>query len=328
MAQTTLEAFAEFDDNLKLDPGQRDEAQKVHNEITAVLQANKVIVGAFLQGSFARKTMIPPLRDVDKIVILHPDLVGLSPDQVMDRIERALGAAYPGVAFSRSRHALKIDFGPSSFYFDTVPAWETDGDADDDVLIANRDTGGWDRSNTRELIRVVAERNSETVGVWIHQVRMAKQVIKNLLDGVIPGLHVESWTFIAVAERLPHDEALAQVLETSAARLGSTYFEPTGVDRISDRLAPSIVVEAKPVLQRAARQAREARCLADAGDHDAAIAIWRELCGECFPAPRAQAATQALATAFLGGSITSNGRVTSSTAGAQLTRPVRSWRPQ
>lgn len=326
MAQTTLDAFGEFDENLKLDPGQRAEAQRVHNDITAVLVANKVIVGAFLQGSFARKTMIPPLRDVDKIVILHPDLQGLSPDEVMDRIEEVLRAAYPGAVFARSRHALKIDFGPSSFYFDTVPAWETDGDADDDVFIANRDTGGWDRSNTRELIRVVAKRNSATGGVWIHQVRMAKQVIKHLLDGAIPGLHVESWTYIAVTEQLAHDEALTRALETGAERLGTSYYEPTGVDRISDRLKPSIVATTKPVLQRAAEQAREARRLADAGDHDAAIAIWRALCGDCFPAPAAQDTGQALSQAFHGGSITSTGRVASSTAGAQQARPVRSWR--
>jgi hypothetical protein len=125
---------------------------------------------------------------------------------------------------------------------------------------------------------------------------------------------------------MDHDEALTQILETGAELLGGTYFEPTGVDRISDRLKPSIVANAKPSLQGAAEQAREARRLSDSGVHDAAIAVWRALCGDCFPAPAAQEAADALSRAFQGGSITSTGRVVSSSAGAQLALPGRSWR--
>lgn len=325
MPKTTNDAFFEYDENLKLDPDERAAAQEIHNEITAVLIDKRLIVAAFLQGSFARKTMIAPLRDVDKIVVLHGDLDGLSPEEVMDRIEEAVRIAYPDVVFDRSRHALQIDFGEDSFYFDTVPAWESDTD-DDDVMIANRETGGWERSNTRELIRIVAERNQATGGVWIHQVRMGKQVIKHLLDGIVPGLHVESWAYIAVAEGLDHDEALARILEHGAQLLGSIYTEPTGVDTISDRLKPDVIATAKPVLEDAARRAREARDLADAGDHNEAIRIWHELCGDCFPAPDPQDAATALSRAFQGGSITSSGTVATSRAGVQPAKPSRSWR--
>ena len=47
--------------------------------------------------------------------------------------------------------------------------------------------------------------------MWIHQVRMAKQVVKHLLDGIVPGLHVESWAFIAVTGRMTHDAALTRM---------------------------------------------------------------------------------------------------------------------
>jgi Second Messenger Oligonucleotide or Dinucleotide Synthetase domain len=324
MPNTTHDAFDEFDENLKLDPDERAIAEKVHNEITALLIDKRLIISAFLQGSFRRKTMIAPLRDVDKVVILHPDLDGLDPDEVMDRLQEVLRIAYPDVTFKRSRHSLEIDFGPDSFYFDTVPARETDTD-DDDILIANRDTGGWDPSNTRKLIRVVAERNQETDGVWIHQVRMAKQVIKNLLNGVIPGLHVESWAYIAITSGIDHDEALTTVLETGAALLGGTYTEPTGTETISDRLKPDAIATAKPVVEGAARRAREARNLTDAGDHNESIRIWHELCGDCFPEPAAQDAATALGRAFHGGSLTRSGTVTTSTAGAQPIKPTRSW---
>jgi hypothetical protein len=325
MTTTTADAFEEFDEQLKLDPVERSAAQDVHNAITALLLRAGVIVSAFLQGSFARKTMIAPLRDIDKVLILHPDLQDLTVDQVMDRIQAEVAEVYPDVTFDRSRHALQIDFGEESFYFDTVPAWESDTD-DDDVLIANRETGGWDRSNTRELIRVVAERNDDTDGRFVHEVRMGKQAIKNLLDGIIPGLHVESWAFIEIIEPLDHDEALTRILEAGGRLLGQTYTEPTGVDAISSRLKPDVIETAKPVLEDAARRAREARALTDAGDHNEAIRIWHELLGDCFPEAVAQDDAEALRRSFQGGSITSSGTASSTAAGKQASRPGRSWR--
>jgi hypothetical protein len=54
------EAFEVFDEKLKLNPIERAGVIRLHNEITAVLVAAGVIVRAFLQGSFARKTMLGP----------------------------------------------------------------------------------------------------------------------------------------------------------------------------------------------------------------------------------------------------------------------------
>jgi predicted nucleotidyltransferase len=323
---TTAEAFDELDENLKLDPDERRGAEELHNEITEILKKAGLIVLAFLQGSFARKTMIAPLRDIDKVVVLAPSMKGLSPDEVMTRIQNVLSAHYPDAVFERSRHALKIDFGEATFYFDTVPAWETTTDDDDDVLIANRDTGGWDRSNTRELIRTIAERNQETGGFFIHEVRMGKQAIANLLDGIIPGLHVESWAYDVIEQALPHDEAVARIIEAGAGLLGGPYYEPTGVDMISTRLKPDVIAVAKPVLEKAARDARTAVELAAAGDHNGAIAVWHQIFGNEFPAPAAEGEEATLRRAFSGASVTPAGTVSTSRVGRQTAQPVRPWR--
>lgn len=321
--RTTTQAFDLFDENLKLDPKERAAAEKCHNEVTELLRSVGLIVYAFLQGSFARKTMIRPLRDIDKVVVLDPALLGLTPDEVMDRIQAVIAVHYPAVTFRRTRHSLQVDFGPTSFYFDVVPAWETATD-DDDVLIANRETGSWERSNTRELIRVVAERNDETNGRFIHQARMGKQAVKHLLDGIVPGLHVESWAYIAIEDSLAHDVAAARILETGARLLGGRYFEPTGEDLISAKLKPDVVEQAKPVLARAAADARLALELAAEGKHEAAIKIWHAVFGDDFPAPSA-ADVAALRASFLGAGVTAAGRV--SQAGRHKPKPTRSWRP-
>lgn len=328
-ATPIIAAFDEFDEALKLDPGERLRAERVHNEITEFLTGAGLITSAFLQGSFRRKTMIAPLRDIDKVVVLHESVRGLSPSQVMDGLEAMLRGRYPDATFDRTKHSLKLDLGSDSFDFDVVPAWETPSD-DDDVLIANTEPEPgeepWKRSNTRTLIRVVSERNQATSGRFVRQIRMAKQVIKEHLDGLIPGLHVESWAYLAVTGPMPHDEALAAILTTAADVIGGRYFEPTGVEAISERVDPQDVDLARPILQDLARRADEARRLAAAGDSTEAQRVWAVICGDLFPAPPAQSAGDALNAAFTGGSVTSAGSVSTTPAGAQRSRPTRSWR--
>lgn len=328
-ATSTDEAFAEFDEALKLDPDERARAERIHGEIAELLIGKGLATSAFLQGSFRRKTMIKPLRDVDKVVILHESLRGLNPSVVMDRIEQVLSLEYPSATFGRTRHSLKIDLGPKSFDFDVVPAWESETD-DDDVFIADTEpvagSDGWMRSNTRELIRVVAGRNQETGGALIRQIRMAKHVFKEQLDGVVPGLHVESWAFLAIVEAVPHDKALAMILRNAADRIGRHYDEPTGVDRISDRLDTAVVDAARPILLLLASRAAEARVLAEAGDHVEAVRVWREVCGDLFHEEPAQSVSDALGRSFNGGAVTSAGTVSATPAAAQRSIPARSWR--
>jgi len=319
--RTTTSAFDEFDGNLNLDTGERLQAQDTHKKITDLLLTAGIIVYAFLQGSFARKTMIAPLRDIDKVVVLTNRFRGWHPNAVMDEIQRVLAAAYPEATFDRTRHSLQMDFGPTSFYFDIVPAWETES-TDDDVCIANRDTGAWDRSNTRTLMRVVSDRNGDTNGRFIHQIRMVKQVVKNLLDGAIPGLHVESWAYLDITTSMPDDEAAARILATGARVLGQPYHDPTGVDLISARLKPDVIFRAKPVLDQAAADAARALTLAAEGRHEAAIAIWHRIFGDEFPAP-SDSDLSTLRASFLGTGITAAGRV--SPIATQRTQPVRPW---
>ena len=324
-------AFDEFDAELNLDPDERKRAQEIHNDMTALLRRAGIIDGAFLQGSFARKTMVKPLRDIDKCVLLPAgrwDELSAAggADLVMDEIEACLMAQYDGlVAFERSRHALKVTFFEESFTFDIVPAFETDGDSDD-VAIANRDTDVWQVSNTRQMIRVVQERNDATGGRFIHQVRMSKHLVRNLLDGDLPGLHVESLAHVVITEELDHAVAIEKLLSIGAQLLCGEYPEPTGRETISRKLKPDVRMRAQSCFMTAAGRAGEARRLAEAGDHGAALVIWAALFGEPFVAPAPQSAEDALAISFAGGSITSAGTVSPTQAGRQPARPARSWK--
>jgi Second Messenger Oligonucleotide or Dinucleotide Synthetase domain len=327
--RTVASAFARFDQELLLDPNERAAAEKMHQEITAEMLSARVIVDFFLQGSFARKTMIAPLRDIDKVVILAPGWANLQttaggPDKAMDLIQNVIATKWPAATFDRTRHSLKVDFGENNFSFDLVPAFETTTD-DNDVEIADRKTGGWRRSNTRRLIAVVQERNEECGGRFIHQARMVKSFVRNLLGDEFPGLHAEAIAYVAITTTMADADAVAAVLSTAVVALRDGYYDPTGVDRLSDRLDPNLRQRAKAAFLRASEGAQEALRLQWAGDQLAAIRLWSTILGAPFPDVAPQSVDQTFRIAAAGGSITTAGTASSTSAGRQESRPTRSW---
>lgn len=340
---TVASAFDEFDDNLKLDPDERQKAIDCHNEIRDILNAEDYTVDAFLQGSFARKTMIKPLRDIDMIILIHPDLhryvgeqtrVGFrtgahgGPLKVMELLKAALEPHYPSATFSIGRHALTIDFGDGGFKFDVVPAFDTEEGPNADVLIANTETEGWERSNTRQIIADVAERNQDCNGRLIHQVRMIKHVVKYnspIGDGFF-GLLGESITFHAVTESLSHAEACAAAFESGADMLEAGKVpDPTGEDNLYLKLDAATAITAQRHFEQWAERAQAALDLAADGDEQGAVAIWHEIFGDEFPAADRQSEAEA-AKLWQGGAPTVAGVISRDRDRRPVAPPSRSWR--
>ena len=327
----TLDAFGQYDSALNLDPGERLRAQEFHNELTAALKFDGLISTAFLQGSFARKTMLKPLRDIDKVVILHGDFSHLQwqpsgAQIVATLIETALCRHYPNAHLSRNRHSIQLDLGEDTFSFDVVPAFEAD-DGTDDVMIMDLGHDGlsssWKRSNTRCLIEVVRERNELCEGSFVHQVRFVKHWIRTQHDGVIPGLHVEAIAFECITEHLDDEMAVERILVCGARLLGPVfeYCDPTGVDYLSKKLDPAAreiacraFVEAASIANNAVRHAQQ-------GHFDKANTLWYSIFGNPFPRP-GDSEKSYLRSLAVGAPVS-----TGISFGPQVTRPVRAWRP-
>lgn len=317
------ERFEALDDNLKLDNGERDRAIASHNRLGDLLVAAGIAKRTRLQGSFARKTMLPPLHDVDKIIELVDDLAATldgpgGPEKAMLLIRDRVGKAMPTARFEFKQHAIGIVLPGDGFAFDAVPAFN-DEDGTGWIRIADLEDDDWEPSNTYLLIETVAARNHECKGRFVHQVRMAKQAVKHA-DINLPGLHTETFTFNAVVSKVDHAEAVAATLATGASMLLGAYTEPTGVDRIDIRLDSDQKAKAQVAIERLAARAADALRLADSGDEDGAGAIWHEIFGDPFPKPDAQGFLQSL---HGGKGITSTGAVT----GAAATPRTRAWHP-
>lgn len=322
---TIDDQFSTLAENLKLDPGQVARARELHNDITDILKDAGLAVGAFLQGSFARGTMRKPLNDVDKVILLSNSVAEQfrkpgGPAESMVQISDAIGNRIGPVTYEPNKHALGITLHVEGFDFDAVPAFDTDSKW---VEIANTEDDTWDRSNTRQLIKVISDRNADTSGRFIHWVRMIKEAVHhNGISDLLPGLHVETFAHAAVTSALDDDVACAMILRTAATMIGQPYCEPTGVDQISDRLDVHEKQKIGDVLSGLASDAEVAVRLAQDGDIAGASAAWRDIFGDEFPEhiPDVKSMLSALGH---GAGIGPSGDVSHRFAGA---RPARSWR--
>lgn len=326
---TIQEAFEEFDDALKLDSVERQKAIDLHHKIRDVLAAAGICAHAILQGSFARKTMLAPLRDIDMIGFLNAEYRYLMDTDggvavAMDLIETALRKAFPEARFERSRHAIKIEFPELGFTFDLVPAFDRE---DSELIdIANLDDDTWDESNTRTLMRVVRERNDDCDGAFIHQVRMVKHWDRYEIEELF-GLYRESAAYDGIKGPIDHADAVLVAFRALEEGLEiEVQYDPTGVDNLYWKLEPGVAAKALPRVREARRKAEEAIDLDDVGDTPAALAIWYSIFGDPFPAPPTQSVEDAF-TNSLGGGLTSTGVATASSAARAKTPPVRPWRP-
>ncbi len=327
-ARIVVDAFDEYDGALKLSLSERDAAIERHHEIRDWLEDAGISVAAILQGSFRRKTMLTPLRDIDMVVFLASDRRDLmdrasGSDEAMSTIEASLCELYPNALFSRSRHALKIDFGDGEFSFDVVPAFDRDGS--DLVDIANREDGTWDESDTRLIIAAVQERNKVCHGGFVRQVRMIKAWGRTATPDT-PGFVLECIAYAAITQSEDHAQALA-VAFAEGHRLADSgeVVVPGGDENVLARLLMNQRAQLQAALREASERASEAIVLDEAGDTEAAIDVWNELLGEPFPEAETQGVAEAFA-AMAGGGVTSSGRATHTPKAHSPAPATRSWR--
>jgi len=316
--------FGALHENLKIDAEQLKRARDLHSQMSKHLVEAGIATRTRLQGSLARSTMEPPLHDIDKAIELNPDLADElagpdGPERAVGMIGDVLAPHLPGASFEVKKHALAITIPGEAFGFDCVPAFATNGD-DKWIRIADTKAHLWKPSNTYDLIDTIARRNQLCLGKFVHQVRMAKRVVSHARVQ-LPGLHVETFCYEAITTPVDHAEAVAAALAAGARLLAGHYHEPTGIDRISDRLDPWAKSLAQQALVSLAAQAAEAVRRAGQGDEVAAAEIWASLFGEdCFPRPKADEKS------FLS-RLWAGATVASTVAAARPLPTTRAWQP-
>lgn len=334
-AKNITECFARLDAALTLEPHVAAQAKRLRNDIDEVLKEQKLSSQSLLQGSYGRKTMYPPLKDVDLVIVL-PELLRdfqqdpKGPAKVMAMFRLAIenSPKFPGVQFDvddRPAHALQLTFPGVPFTFDLVPAFETGNP--NWLYIADREEERWDeKSDVRALRNKVLARNVLTGGTWVRQVRQSKHALRRepQVKELVCGLLVESLAYDAVAKALSPQKAAEAIFAEGAKVLRSPY-SGLAQDDLTAKWTPEQRAQVVSFYADRHRLAVEALKL-EADDPVAASLTWRQVFGPEFPEVQESLADRLARTNRLGGGVSSTGVLTTSTRVPAASRPARPWR--
>jgi predicted nucleotidyltransferase len=117
---------------------QKDDAQRTHTTLRSRLESGNMglrIIDAYLSGSYARKTAIAPLDDVDIIFLIDPSMWKRgfftdkpTPSTVLTTFERAIRYRYPDSRVQRQRRSVGLKLHKMDI--DAVPAIPDDSSSD------------------------------------------------------------------------------------------------------------------------------------------------------------------------------------------------------
>lgn len=335
MSSSVFNAFKAFDKKLKLDPAVTDQARSIAATLEQCLRDAGLCQSRLLQGSFGRKTMRPPLKDVD-IVIVLPDRLAEHRTQpgmsawAMGAFRKAItdSGVLPGVRFDVGKapaHALQLTIPGVEFTVDLVPAFETESPDDGWLYIADRDRDQWTkRSDVRRLRDKVATRNQQCGGVWVNQVRQAKHALDRdaHIKELVCGLLIESLAYDSVTKKVNPQQAMVAIFTTAVDSLTQPY-SGLAQDDLTAKWSSADRVDVLRFFEQSRKNAVEAVRLEEAGDPVAALQVWREVFGDLFPTDVVSFAERLKTVGLVGGAVTPDGRLTTAPGNA---RPVRPWR--
>ena len=325
MARNLSECFDALDDALRLDPTENAQAKDIRAIIDEILTDAGWMAQSLFQGSYGRKTMYPPLKDVDLVVVLpkawehlrwDPDGSAKAMAAFRDAITRS--GKLPGVAFDAHdapAHALQLTVPGVTFTFDLVPAFETDDL--DWLVIADRENRRWDkRSDVRALRNKVIARNVKCLGRWVRQVRENKHALRQepRVKSLVCGLVMESLAYDVVIESVSPQKAAEAVFAQGARALTGPYrgLAQDDLTRKWSDLDRSMVVS---YFSRMHEFAREALRYEATGDPVAASTTWQQVYGTAFPIIEVSFASRLAQVVRQGGGLTTAGRSTRITHG-------------
>jgi hypothetical protein len=183
MAFTIPESFARLKSNLEITGLQKNTVSERQVNVRAAVENSLGIIDSFLTGSYARSTMIAPLKeaDVDVFVVLKPQYFhhynnqNGGPPGLLELVKRTIKRTYPTTPdISRNGQAVTIRF--SDFVVDVVPAFERQGGG---FLIPNSITRNWLSTDPKKHVEIAAAANVAHNGDLVPLIKMIKAWNRN-----------------------------------------------------------------------------------------------------------------------------------------------------
>jgi hypothetical protein len=290
-------AFADLHKVADADPKQVAEGRRRRDLFRGAFCPQEEIDDVVPSGSLARSTQRDPINDVDVILLYeaepYPDW-GAEDDSAEDalkhtatRVNELLGATDGSFAqevrLARpGNHAVKCFFDdpddPAAFTVDAMPALRQ---SDGTLLVPEKESGKWIRTDPEHLIELVRKRHEEW-DLFRPMVRVLK-LWKDVQDTSLKSLTVE----VLALHNLPSNETPAQALyrffNAAEKVIGVPVEDPAGL--CGPTQGEIDWAKAGAAIRHAARASWEAVTAQADGDTDRAACLWRSIFGDAFPEP-------------------------------------------
>lgn len=290
-------SFDELQKAADADPEQVAEARRRRDLFCGAFDGEAEVVEVVPSGSLARSTQRDPINDVDIIVVFDVDehldwgQPGDSAEEALkhtgSRINALLGATdgtfAKEVRLARpGNHAVKcfLDDPDDSdaFTVDAMPALRL---SDGVLLVPEKSSKDWIRTNPEHLIQRVADRQKEWE-LFRPLVRVCK-LWKDLQDTGLKSLTVEVLALNQLPMESSRPRALYRFFNAIEAAIENPIMDPAGE---CGEVQPNLDVQkAKNAISAAAKASWSAVSAQDQGDTDRAGCLWRSIFGDAFPEP-------------------------------------------
>lgn len=300
MATTVRAAFDEFASRIEPTANQKADAKTKHTGVRDCLNKTLWVSRAFLMGSYARSTMIRPPSDIDLFVVLDAEkhandyFHALNGSQkVLDRFHALLKDCYPTTPIRKDHPAVNLNF--STYGFDVVPAFDRQNGG---YLILSRFGAGWMSTDAEKHGSITTAMNSATGGFFVPLTKMFKAWnaahyskltgfhLEMTLAEAWPKTQSSSWP----PQQIPvvygsYAKAATALFPALSSRLAYSMNDPAGMSgQIDGYLTADDRTRTRQRLDSAASDAQVALNHEGRGNHQAAIAKWRDIFGDSFPA--------------------------------------------
>jgi hypothetical protein len=179
MPTTILESFRRLKQNLEITGLQEATISTRQTSIRDVIEAEMVVLDSFLTGSYARHTMIAPLKEADIDIFIqleakyfHHYNNGQNGGQagLLDLVKRTLRKTYTKTPdISRSGQAVSIRF--EDFVVDVIPGFSRQ---DGGYLIPNSITKSWLSTDPKKHVEIMRVQNTAHNGDLVPLIKMVK----------------------------------------------------------------------------------------------------------------------------------------------------------
>ncbi len=131
----------------------------------------KQVLDLFLNGSYARRTVVQPIKDVDIIVVVGPDWLRSEPEQAMEALRRKLSQRYDSRRSRRRRRAVRISL--HDMQLDVVLAVACDG-LEQPLRIPDREVEKWIVTHPKRQLQLIRSLAGATKWNYARLVRLLK----------------------------------------------------------------------------------------------------------------------------------------------------------